>query len=78
MAYEDALHRWIKAHPTGSKPAESPAADGGSRPAAAGRRRTVSVHSTKFGTYEVKYRVDGKQRSKSFKNVRLANASARE
>lgn len=26
MAYEDALHRWIKAHPTGSKPAESPAA----------------------------------------------------
>jgi integrase len=32
----------------------------------------VSVHPTKFGTYEVKYRVDGKQRSKSFKNVRLA------
>lgn len=32
----------------------------------------MSVHPTKFGTWEVKYRVDGKQRSKSFKSETLA------
>lgn len=32
----------------------------------------MSIHPTKFGTYEVKYRVDGRQRSKSFKSERLA------
>lgn len=32
----------------------------------------MSVHLTKFGTWEVKYRVDGKQRSKSFKSEALA------
>lgn len=40
MAYEDALHRWIKAHPTGSsKPAESPAPDGDSLADRVRRRR---------------------------------------
>jgi hypothetical protein len=32
----------------------------------------VSVHLTKFGTHEVKYRVDGKPRSKTFKSAKLA------
>lgn len=32
----------------------------------------MSVHPTKFGTWEVKYRVNGKQRSKSFKSETLA------
>jgi integrase len=32
----------------------------------------MSVHPTGYGTYEVKYRVDGKQRSRSFKSETLA------
>ena len=32
----------------------------------------MSVHETKHGTYEVKYRVDGRPRSKSFKSEKLA------
>jgi integrase len=32
----------------------------------------MSVHPTKYGTWEVKYRVDGKQRSKAFKSETLA------
>jgi len=32
----------------------------------------VSVHPTDYGTYEVKYRVDGRQRSKTFKSQKLA------
>jgi hypothetical protein len=39
MAYEDELHRWIKAHPTGSKSAESPTADGDSLADRVRRRR---------------------------------------
>lgn len=39
MAYEDALHRWIKSHPTGSKAAESPAAEGDSLADRVRRRR---------------------------------------
>jgi integrase len=37
-----------------------------------------SVHKTKFGTHEVKYRVDGKPRSKSFKTKREAERWAAE
>ncbi len=39
MAYANELHRWIREHPTGSKPAESPAADGDSLAARVRRRR---------------------------------------
>lgn len=38
MAYEDELHRWIKAHPIGSKP-DAPAADGDSLADRVRRRR---------------------------------------
>ena len=38
----------------------------------------MSVHATKFGTWEVKYRVDGKQRSKTFKAKALAETFDRE
>lgn len=32
----------------------------------------MSIHPTEYGTYEVKYRVDGKLRSKTFKSEKLA------
>jgi len=53
MVYEAELHRWVREHPSGSNPTESPAAAGDSladRVRRWRRRRIVSVHPTKFGT----------------------------
>ena len=79
MVYAAELHRWIRSHR-----GRVQAGDSGRRRYARGsrapsprRERIVSVHATDYGTWEVKYRVGGRQRSKIFKTRNWPAASTR-